>query len=68
MQSSPFFVAEGLCVFCSLPRQVARDLENSRQRAEEELMATARIVTSLEGRLRSSNLEAEQSRGAVEVR
>ncbi len=31
-------------------------------------MATARIVTSLEGRLRSSNLEAEQARNAVVVR
>lgn len=48
-------------------KQVARELEASKARAEEELVATARIVTGLEGRLRSSNREAEQCRLAMEA-
>jgi len=48
-------------------KQVAHELENARVRAEEELMATARIVTSLEGRLRASNREAEDCRHAMEA-
>lgn len=47
---------------------MARELEAARARAEDELMATARMLTSLESRLRSSNREVEQSKLAMEVR
>eukprot|EP00873_Tetraselmis_striata_P035267 jgi/Tetstr1/455531/TSEL_042354.t1 len=48
-------------------KQVARELEAARARAEDELMATARMLTSLESRLRSSNREVEQSKLAMET-
>mmetsp|Transcript_8068 Transcript_8068/g.23119 ORF Transcript_8068/g.23119 Transcript_8068/m.23119 type:complete len:891 (+) Transcript_8068:228-2900(+) len=48
-------------------KQVARELENSKARAEEELMATARIVTGLEGRLRAANRESHECRMAMEA-